>query len=101
MWNKIVVVVSAVNDGCSFELGNNRAIVTVIPFLGFRALLSCGTVCCILSSGFTFDYVGMKSVVVLLYSYQQLHYKLLLIILATLRNKKDKLMYSLIETFVT
>ena len=55
MWNKIVVVVSAVNDGCSFELGNNRAIVTVIPFLGFRALLSCGTVCCILSSGFTFD----------------------------------------------
>ena len=43
----------------------------------------------------------MKSVVVLLYSYQQLHYNLLLIILATLRNKKDKLMYSLIETFVT
>ena len=23
MWNKIVVVVSAVNDGCSFERGNN------------------------------------------------------------------------------
>ena len=38
MWNKIVVVVSAVNDGCSFELGNNRAIVTVIPFLGFRVV---------------------------------------------------------------
>ena len=55
MWNKIVVVVSAVNDGWSFELGNNRAIVTVIPFLGFCALLSCGTVCCILSSGVTFD----------------------------------------------
>ena len=23
MWNKIVVVVSAVNDDCSFEFGNN------------------------------------------------------------------------------
>ena len=44
MWNKIVVVVSAVNDGCSFELGNNRAIVNAIPFLSFRSLLSCGTV---------------------------------------------------------
>ena len=36
-----------------------------------------------------------------MHSYQQRHYKLLLIILATLRSKKDKLIYNLIETFRT
>ena len=63
------------------------AIVTAIPFSSFRALLSCGLVCCILSSGFTFNEVQIKSVIVLLYashSYQQRHYELLFIILATL-----------------
>ena len=54
------------------------------------ALLSCGLVCCTLSSGFTFSEVRIKSVVVFfcIHPYQQRHYELLPIILATLRNKK-------------
>ena len=42
------------------------AIVTVFLFSIFRALLSCGLVICILSSGFTLIKVRIKSVLVLL-----------------------------------
>ena len=71
-------------------------IVTAFLFSSFRALLSCGLVCCILSSGFTFNEVRIKSVLVLLYAflsatslrtvvyYLRRHYELLFIILATL-----------------
>ena len=45
------------------------AIVSAIPFSSFRALLSCGLVCCILSSDFTLNEVRVKSVVVLLYAF--------------------------------
>ena len=42
------------------------AIVTAFPFSSFRALLFCGLVCCMISSGFTLNEVRIKSVVVLL-----------------------------------
>ena len=44
-------------------------IVTAFLFSSFRALLSCGLVCGILSSGFTFNEVRIKSVLVLLYAF--------------------------------
>jgi len=46
------------------------AIVSAIPFQSsFRALLSCGLDCCILSSGFTFNEVWIKSVAILLHAF--------------------------------
>ena len=45
------------------------AIVTASLFSNFRALLSCGLVICILSSGFTLIKVRIKSVLVLLYAF--------------------------------
>ena len=37
------------------------AILSAIPISSFRALLSCGFVCCILLGGFTFNEVVIKS----------------------------------------
>ena len=44
-------------------------IVSAIPFSSFRALLSCGLVCCMLSSVFTFSEVLIKSVAVLSHAF--------------------------------
>ena len=43
--------------------------ITAIPFSSFRALLYCGLVCCILSSGFIVNEVWIKSVAVLLHAF--------------------------------
>ena len=54
------------------------AILSAIPFSSFRALLSCGFVCCILLSGFAFNEVRIKSSdIVLLYEFlsQCRHYR--------------------------
>ena len=59
------------------------AIVTAFLFSNFRALLSCGLVISILSSGFTLIKVRIKSVLVLLYAFLSAN-ELLFIILATL-----------------
>ena len=82
------------------------AIVTVFLFSNFRALLSCGLVICILSSGFTLIKVRIKSVLVLLYAFlSATSLRTIVYYFSHIRLRSTKkiieLMYNLIETFVT